>query len=71
MAISEGKQFYPKNASEIDTIIVPYYKTKAFVFMVCGISTRWKQIVGYFFTGKSINTAAFKEIVMSLIRKKW
>lgn len=76
MAIVDGKQFDPSTQSEIGSITVPLFKstnepnaTKALVFMIGGISTRWKQTVAYFLTGNSIHPEAFKNISFEIIQK--
>ena len=37
--------------------------------MLGGISTRWKQIVAYFYTGSSTNGSILKEIKLDIINK--
>ena len=37
--------------------------------MLGGISTRWKQIVSYFYIGSSINGSVLKEIILDIINK--
>lgn len=76
MSIIEGRQYDPKNASEIGVIDIPLFKStntinasKALVFMIGGISSRWKQTIAYYLTGNSINPSSFYEIVISLIEK--
>lgn len=76
MAISEGIQFDPSTQSEIGKINIPLFKsantpnaTKALVFMLGGISSRWKQTVGYYFTGNSINPEEFKHIMLMIIER--
>lgn len=41
----------------------------ALVFMLGGISTRWKQTVGYNFTGNSVNGTFLKPLVIEKIEK--
>jgi hypothetical protein len=39
----------------------------ALVFMLSGITVRWKQVVAFYFTGNSVNGAKFKAIVLDII----
>lgn len=41
----------------------------ALVFMLSGLSTRWKQTVAYFFTGEGTDGIVFKDLIINLIRK--
>ena len=41
----------------------------ALQFMVRGISTKWKQPVGHFFVGHSVNSAVLKDMIVQLIDK--
>lgn len=43
--------------------------SKALVFMVAGVGGRWKQVVGFHFTGNSMNPNVLKEIVMDILQK--
>lgn len=45
--------------------------THALVFMVVGISSRYKQIVGYDFTGNSTNGQLLLGKVMAIVWKAW
>src|SRR5688572_8957393 len=45
--------------------------THAMVFMLSGISTRWKQTVAYYFTGNSVFGSAIKPIVTNIIQRAW
>jgi hypothetical protein len=40
---------------------------RAIVFMLCGITVRWKQVVAFSFTGNSVNGAKIKAIVLDII----
>jgi len=42
---------------------------QALQFMVRGISTRWKQPVGHFFTGTSVNADVLKAMIVTLLAK--
>ena len=37
--------------------------------MLGGISTRWKQIAAYYYTGSSTNGSVLKEIILDIINK--
>ncbi|XP_049267586.1 uncharacterized protein LOC125756720 [Rhipicephalus sanguineus] len=39
----------------------------ALVFMIGGLNTRWKQVIAYHFTGRSVNGALLKDLVFHLI----
>lgn len=41
----------------------------ALVFMWAGISSRWKQTVGYHFTGNNVNGASLRPLVIKIIKK--
>lgn len=43
--------------------------THTLVFMLVGISNRWKHIVGYHFTGNSFNSKTLKDIIFQIIAK--
>lgn len=43
--------------------------THALVFMIAGISSRWKQIIAYYYTGDSVDSTKLKSIVCSIIEK--
>lgn len=43
--------------------------THVLVFMLAGINTRWKQVVGYYFTGNSVNGSVFKDIVFGILEE--
>lgn len=35
----------------------------ALVFMIGGLNTRWKQVIAYHFTGRSVDRAILKDLV--------
>lgn len=43
--------------------------SKSIVFMVAGVGGRWKQVLGYHFTGNSMDPNVLKEIVMEILQK--
>lgn len=40
----------------------------ALVFMIGGLNTRWKQVIAYHFTGRSVDGAILKDLVFHLIQ---
>ena len=44
--------------------------THGLVFMLAGISSRWKQIVAYYFTGNKTDGTAFRPIILRIIEKQ-
>lgn len=45
------------------------YATHGLVCMICGIFTRWKQIVAYYYTPDGFTGAILKEIILKIIEK--
>lgn len=45
------------------------HPSDALVFMIGGLTTRWKQVVGYHFTDKKSDGNAYKNIVVELIKE--
>ncbi|KAM7282417.1 uncharacterized protein ISCGN_002567 [Ixodes scapularis] len=43
------------------------FATHGLVFMLAGLSTRWKQVIGYHFTGSSVSSDDLKKIVFEII----
>jgi hypothetical protein len=43
--------------------------THVLVFMLGGISTRWKQTVAYYFTGNSVRGNVYEQIIVEIIKK--
>lgn len=71
MAISVGTQYDSGTKSIIGYNTIPLAKsdspvkaTKALVFLLCGTATRWKYVIGYHFTGDSVNAIHFKEYLL-------
>ena len=44
--------------------------TDGLVFMLAGISSRWKQIVAYYFTGNKTDGTAFRPLILRIIQKQ-
>lgn len=55
--------------SSTKTTTIDEMATHAMVYMLRGVSTNWKQIVGYDFTSNSINTDELNSRLMSIINK--
>lgn len=43
--------------------------THALVIMLAGVTTRWKQIVAYYFTGNSVKGETLKPVVLEIISR--
>lgn len=72
MAITPKKCYNSSTGSLIGNITFPNEKgnaTHALVFMLVGIASRWKHIVGYHFTGNSFNSKSLKDIIFQIIEK--
>lgn len=72
MAITPSNVFDVSLNKNLGNITLPNHEgtaTSALVFMLGGISTRWKQTVGYYFTGPSVNGTVYSEIIKKLITK--
>ncbi|CAL1266166.1 unnamed protein product [Larinioides sclopetarius] len=76
MQISEGLSFDTSTKCVIGTPTIPSTNgtfeevaKHALVFFIGGISTRWKQVVGYHFTGQSIFPVTLKKVIFRLIEQ--
>lgn len=58
-----GNTTLPNNTGNI------VHATHALVFMIAGISSRWKQTVGYFFTFDGYDGSLLKPIILQIIKK--
>jgi len=45
------------------------FPNAALVFMLAGLASRWKQVVGYYFTGDGFDGAVLKPIILQIINK--
>ncbi|GBM79338.1 hypothetical protein AVEN_32952-1 [Araneus ventricosus] len=77
MQIAEGLSFDTSTKCVIGTPTIPSANgtfeevdKHALVFFIGGTSTRWKQVVGYPFTGQSICSVTFKKVMSSVNRLK-
>ena len=78
MAIKPSYEFDSRTGSVIGHCTIPGSKNKsmddtmathAFVLMLCGLTTRWKQVVAYYFTGDSFSAEQIKKIILEIITK--
>lgn len=70
MSITEMEPFNSSTGAPIGNITFPGHTgtaNKALVFMLVGIRQRWKHIVGYHFTGNSIDGNNLKSIIFQII----
>lgn len=71
MAITPGKVFDTSLNKYFGDVTLPGHTgmaTHVLVFMLGGVTTRWKQVVAYHFTGNSVNGAVFKSIIESIFQ---
>jgi hypothetical protein len=59
-----GKPTLPSSTKQYEDIA-----THGLVYMLAGVTSRWKQVVGYHFTGKSFDANSVKTDIDSLISK--
>lgn len=72
MSIDEAREICPTSKQWYGNVTLPpsdALASKGLVFMLGGISSRWKQIVGFEFTGNSIPEGQLKSIVLKIIEK--
>ena len=70
LSITESIDYDTSTSSYYGFVILPEHygqANHALVFMLGGISTRWKQTVAYYYTGSSVNGGVLKNIVLSII----
>ena len=71
MAITASVEFDASTGKLLGDVTMPDHSgqaTHALVFMLGGITTRWKQVVGYHYTGNSINGIVLKAVTLDVIR---
>ena len=71
MSITAGAEFDTRTGRFIGDVTLPDHSgiaTHSLVFMLGGITTRWKQTVAYYFTGNSTDGSVFAPIVLSIIK---
>ena len=76
MAISEGLNIDLSTNFIVSSPTLPSstgyfaeFATHALVFMLGGLNTRWKQAIGYHFTGPSICSKSFKDVVLKIVEE--
>lgn len=72
MAITPKQRYNPATGQLVGDITFPGKKgtaTKALVFMLVGIGSRWKHIIAYHFTGNSFDSNILKDIVFQIIHE--
>ena len=71
MSISMSVDYDIQTGQLLGDVTLPGHSGKAshaMVFMLAGISTRWKQTVAYYFTGNSVYGSALKPIITNIVR---
>lgn len=71
MFLKEGIEYDFSNNTYIRNVTFPYCEgkaTQALVFMIGGISTRWKQVVAYYFTNGKADGMILKGIILDIIK---
>lgn len=72
MFLTEGINYDVASKSFIGNVTIPEHNGVAnhgLVFMLGGISSRWKQTIAYYFTGKLINGDILHRIINNIILK--
>ena len=72
MCIQPGLQYDQSSSCLRGNVTLPGHSgiaTHALVFMLGGITTRWKQLVAYYFTGKSVDGETLKPIVLEILKR--
>ncbi|XP_008190218.1 uncharacterized protein LOC103312019 [Acyrthosiphon pisum] len=72
MFLVEGLVYDISSKSFVGNVTLPEHNgvvNHALVFMLAGISSRWKQTVAYYFTSDSVNGNTFKTIIIEIISK--
>lgn len=72
MSIEEARSYCMSNSKFYGDVTISGpagTASHALVFMLVGIRSRWKQVVGYHFTGHTIYEEALKDVVFEIIQK--
>lgn len=72
MSITPGTVFDSSLNKYFGNVTLPEHTgiaTHVLVFMLGGITTRWKQVVAYHFTGDSVNGVVFESIIRCIFQK--
>lgn len=70
MAITPGVELHMGTGRLFGNITLPAHKgqaTHALVFMLAGVTTRWKQVVAYHYSGNSTDGAVYQPIIVSIV----
>ncbi|KAG4068618.1 hypothetical protein HA402_001604, partial [Bradysia odoriphaga] len=78
ISIVEGMQYDIGTQSYIGKITVPLARsstecdaTHALVFMLVGLSSKYKQIIAYELTGDGTNAKCFLDKIFTIVKKAW
>ena len=72
MLLTASVEFDPVSGSLMGKVTLPQHSGNAdhaLVFMLGGITTRWKQTVAYHFTSNSTDGSVFKDIILDIIQR--
>lgn len=72
MAITPGKMYDTSLSKYFGEVTLPYHSglaTHVLLFMLGGVTSRWKQVVAYYFTSDSVNGAVLKDIIIEIFKK--
>lgn len=73
ISITEGLCYDPANGTFVGNVNLPGHvetelATHGLVIMLCGIASRWKQVIDYFYTGDSTDGTKYGPLLVSYIR---
>lgn len=72
MAIRPSTTYDTSLKKMFGTVTLPNHTgtaTHVLVFMLAGITSRWKQIVAYYFTSNTVDGSVFKDIINEIFKK--
>ncbi|KAB0804614.1 hypothetical protein PPYR_01584 [Photinus pyralis] len=72
MAITPGNTYDSSLSKYFGDVTLPEHTgiaTHVLVFMLGGITVRWKQVVAYYYTSNSVNGTVFKDIIMEILKR--
>ena len=72
MSITPRNVYDTSTHSFLGSVTLPDHvgtATHALVFMLVGIASRWKQIIGYYFTGDGFKGDTLKPIILKIVQK--
>lgn len=74
MSLTESVDYDTSTSSYFGNVTLPFHELQAnvhanhaLVFMLGGISTRWKQTVAYYYTSSSVDGSVLKKIILEII----